>query len=71
MTHTELNALPHRTTAELDAIPSIRLNCLNGMGKHRVFDAVETPEGWEACSRNPRTGDFNPRQLFARANYSL
>ena len=76
MTHTELNFLPHRTPDSLNAIPSISLKMTTGPkflvgSKTRVFDSVETPDGWDGCQRNPRNGDFMPRQLFARANYEL
>lgn len=76
MTHTELNALPHRTIADLDAIPSVMLTMISGpkdfLGMQmRVFDAEATEQGWTGCVRMPRTGDFYPRKLYSRENYSL
>lgn len=79
MTTVELNALPHKTGTELNAIPSIKLKftaaatvpdylrpCIT-----RVFDAVETPDGWEGSQRVPTTGHFGERQMFSRSTYEL
>jgi hypothetical protein len=79
MTTSELNAMPHGTKAELDAIPSINLKFTVGAtvpdylkaSVTRVFDAIETSEGWDGCQRTPRTGDFGQRQLFPRSTYEL
>jgi hypothetical protein len=77
MTVAELNALPHGTVAELNAIPSVTLKAAAGLPafligtKTRVFDAVETPDGWDGCQRDPRLGDFQARKLFARGTYEL
>ena len=79
MTNTELNALPHRSKSELDAIPSITLKFTAEApvadflktATTRVFDAIETEAGWDGCQRTPRTGDFSPRQLFPHAHYEL
>ncbi len=77
MTNAELIAMPHATAADLDAIPSITLRAIAGMPSFclgltvRVFDAVETADGWDGCQRNPRTGHFVVRQSFSRANYEL
>lgn len=78
-TYTELNAMPHKTVAELDAIPSTKLKFTADAtvpawlksGVTRVFDAIETPEGWDGCQRVPPNGNFGPRQLFPRVTYEL
>jgi hypothetical protein len=70
----QLNALPHATKDDLDAIPSITLIATSGPkwmigSKTRVFAATETVDGWEGSVRLPVTGDFAPRQLYSRDNY--
>lgn len=76
MTHRELNQLPHRTLADLQAIPHIKLRLINPPVFLRgsvttVYDPVENDSEWTGCQRMPRTGDFYPRQSFSKSDYEV
>jgi hypothetical protein len=75
-----LNAMPHRTPQDLEAIPHITLEVRSDAAslppflrgtKTVAYYAEKTDRGWIGFRRLPRTGDFAGPVEFAAENYEI